>query len=285
MSRNTLVVHTGGIGDFLLCCPAMTHLAAHAPITLLGQSARLELGVHMGIAGRAIDLDDVDFASAFAGPSATLRGLLAPFDRAVVWMRDDGALETALGECGIPEVQCFPGLPPDDWARHASEYYLDCLDAPSQPALRWSCAPADGPHDVVIHPGSGGVRKNWPVARFLEVADALAAQGRGVTWCLGPAEEQLEPLAPRAALRCGSLLELARHLAAARLYLGNDSGITHLAASVGCRVVTIFGPTDPAIWAPRGGQVCVVSGAPWPSVAEVMAGCMHGESSRKRTNS
>jgi len=75
-----------------------------------------------------------------------------------------------------------------------------------------------------------------------------------VRWCAGP-EEQLED-----AVRIENLYELGCWLATASLYIGNDSGITHLAAAVGVPVVAIFGPTDPAVWTPRGGRVRVVSG-------------------------
>ncbi len=74
-----------------------------------------------------------------------------------------------------------------------------------------------------------------------------------VRWCAGP-EEALED-----AVRFEDLGELARFLAGARLFLGNDSGIAHLAAAVGTPVVALFGPTDPAVWAPRGPHVSVVA--------------------------
>ena len=73
-----------------------------------------------------------------------------------------------------------------------------------------------------------------------------------VRWCAGP-EETLDD-----AVRFKDLYELACWLARARVYIGNDSGITHLAAAVGTPVVAIFGPTDPAVWAPRGERVAVV---------------------------
>ena len=75
-----------------------------------------------------------------------------------------------------------------------------------------------------------------------------------VRWCAGP-EEQLEN-----AVRIDNLYELARWLQTARLYIGNDSGITHLAAAVGIPVVAIFGPTDPAVWGPRGDRVRTLHG-------------------------
>jgi ADP-heptose:LPS heptosyltransferase len=61
------------------------------------------------------------------------------------------------------------------------------------------------------------------------------------------------------AVRFENLYELGCWLASARIYVGNDSGITHLAAAVGTPVVAVFGETDPAVWAPRGERVRVVS--------------------------
>ena len=65
-------------------------------------------------------------------------------------------------------------------------------------------------------------------------------------WCAGPEEELAD------AVRFENLYDLACWLSSARLYIGNDSGITHLAAASGAPVLALFGPTDPAIWAPRG---------------------------------
>jgi heptosyltransferase-3 len=56
-----------------------------------------------------------------------------------------------------------------------------------------------------------------------------------------------------------NLPSTACRLAQARLYIGNDSGITHLAAAAGTRVLALFGPTDPATWAPRGFGIRVIS--------------------------
>jgi ADP-heptose:LPS heptosyltransferase len=69
-----------------------------------------------------------------------------------------------------------------------------------------------------------------------------------------------------------NLYELGAWLATAAVYVGNDSGISHLAAAVGTPVVTLFGPTDPAIWAPRGERVTVVSmDSPVDEVYEIAA--------------
>jgi ADP-heptose:LPS heptosyltransferase len=95
---------------------------------------------------------------------------------------------------------------------------------------------------VVLHPYSGSARKNWPYERFLELE-----RWYPVEWAAGPAW-----------VRFDDLMELAQWIAGAALYVGNDSGITHLAAAVGTPVVALFGPTDPEVWGPRGMRVKVV---------------------------
>jgi ADP-heptose:LPS heptosyltransferase len=66
---------------------------------------------------------------------------------------------------------------------------------------------------------------------------------------------------------------LACRLAAAQVYIGNDSGIAHLAAAVETPSVVLFGPTDPRIWAPRGRNVIVVQATEMAAipVADVVA--------------
>ena len=104
---------------------------------------------------------------------------------------------------------------------------------------------------AVIHPFSGSAKKNWPLARFRELAARLPMP---VRWCAGPQEDLAE------AVRIDNLYELGGWIRSARIYVGNDSGITHLAAAASARVVAIFGPTDPAVWGPRGERVRIVSG-------------------------
>ncbi len=86
--------------------------------------------------------------------------------------------------------------------------------------------------------------------RFQALADELERSMR-VEWCAGPEDELA------GARRFDDLYDLACWLAAARVYIGNDSGPTHLAAAAGTPVVALFGPSDPAVWAPRGPRVAV----------------------------
>jgi ADP-heptose:LPS heptosyltransferase len=268
--RRTLVIHTGGIGDFLLFCPALLRLREEGPVVLAGYRERLNLAVVAGIAEDAHDLVDIDFESVFSEPNGALRRFLVPFDRAVVWMKDDGTIARSFEAYGVGDVRVFPGLPPDGWTRHASEYYAEQLGLSALPPFRLPIEPAETDHDVIIHPGSGGARKNWPMDRFVELAQRLTEDGRTVEWVRGPAEEALVLPPDARFVETPVVVSLARALAASHTYIGNDSGATHLAAACGSQTVAIFGPTDPAVWAPHGENVTVVRGEPWPDVMDVM---------------
>jgi ADP-heptose:LPS heptosyltransferase len=112
---------------------------------------------------------------------------------------------------------------------------------------------------AVIHPFASSPAKRWPLDHFRAVAASL---GGPIEWIAGP-EEQHDN-----ARRIDDLYELACWLARARVYIGNDSGISHLAAAVGVPTVAIFLTTDPSIWAPRGSHVRVLER---PTVEEVVA--------------
>jgi heptosyltransferase III len=124
---------------------------------------------------------------------------------------------------------------------------------------------------VAIHPGSGALEKCWPILRFAEVIKRLWERNHPVLLLSGPADtERVKDLLEHLSLpptpemykmlTCAPLLEVAQHLQQCMCYLGNDSGITHLAAMLGVTTVAIFGPTDPKIWRPVGPFVKVIQG-------------------------
>jgi len=124
---------------------------------------------------------------------------------------------------------------------------------------------------LAVHLGSGSVRKNWPADRFAAVArHERETAGRETVWLAGPAEAERRtlPPAPGGVVLADLALErVAAVLALADAYLGNDSGVTQVAAAVRrpdgrpTPVVALFGPTDARVWAPRGGHVRVVRSA------------------------
>jgi ADP-heptose:LPS heptosyltransferase len=107
---------------------------------------------------------------------------------------------------------------------------------------------------LAIHPGSGSPAKNWPLDRFVAVARQLAA-GRPWLLAAGPAEPALPPVAGAHVVRDWPLRRLGALLSRAGLFLGNDAGISHLAAATGAPSLALHGPTDPALWAPVGPSV------------------------------
>jgi len=116
--------------------------------------------------------------------------------------------------------------------------------------------------DLIIHPGSGSPTKNWPVSYFAEVIKTFSSLRLGII--LGPADEKVgdklfsllkgENL-NMSILKGLSLPDLAKEMRNARLFLGNDSGISHLAAALNIPTLVIFGPTDPQRWRPWGEKV------------------------------
>ncbi len=130
---------------------------------------------------------------------------------------------------------------------HAVDFYCQQVGARLGAVPRIRCRRKKAGF-VAIHPFSGSPRKNWPLDRFGALCRSLP---RAVQFCAGP-EEALEN-----AVRISNLYDLACWLAEAEMYVGNDSGISHLAAAVGTPVYAIFGPTDPVVWTPRGRNVHV----------------------------
>lgn len=143
----------------------------------------------------------------------------------------------------------------DDEVSWGSSRWREAFDG-----VRAACAPTSD--RVLIHPGSGGRSKCWPVERFEELAAFWTRAGRQVVWMVGPVEQEWygEPFRRRL-LRSGpvfceeDLIRAASVIAAADLFVGNDAGVTHLAAALGRPVIALFGPTDSRVWRPLGPSV------------------------------
>ena len=93
--------------------------------------------------------------------------------------------------------------------------------------------------------------RTGPFRQWRELA-ALLEPIMTVRWCCGPDDDLLD------ATVIPNLRELAQWLSGARVFIGNDSGISHLCAAVGTQVIALFNETDPVIWAPRGPNVTIL---------------------------
>ncbi len=107
---------------------------------------------------------------------------------------------------------------------------------------------------LLVLPGSGSRTKNWPVEKFVELMRRMAGVRRTLV-IIGPAEEGMAGAFQSAGIPVASDLELGTVAAladGAKAFIGNDSGVSHLAAVSGVRGLVLFGPTDPDRWRPRG---------------------------------
>ncbi|HMO50619.1 MAG TPA: glycosyltransferase family 9 protein [Kiritimatiellia bacterium] len=275
-----LVLRGGALGDFLVTLPVLSALRARWP------DAHIELIAYPlpGALARAAGLVDVVkplFASGIARyfvDNATIRdddqAYFASFDFIVQYLHDPGGvLVENLKRCGVKILlQASPLIE----NQHAIDHFLQPLTAlalyDSDPIPRLNL-PAAGSVQLdiptapwlAIHPGSGGRNKNWSLDAFLAVADhAEQTLGISSVFITGDAEREFIPdldrkLGGRTWWHQPDLVELAIALGQARGYLGNDSGISHLAAAVAVPSVVMFGPTNPDLWAPRGSQVTIVT--------------------------
>ncbi len=278
-----LVWHQGALGDLLLALPALTAVCRRYPeahLTGLGQPERWGLLSRTLPLEAVYDGDEAVWAWLFAGEAPlppALRELLGPFQLALVFSpRPRLELLTRLGQGGIPAVIWIPAFPEGGREPVAAlqARRLAGLGLAYRPAtVRLRVDARDFPLEglepyLALAPGSGNPLKNWPLSHYYEAARALARQeGLKVVWLLGPAEADwlpyLTPLAQaqgQVVLDRLPLAQVAAVLARARLYLGGDSGLSHLAACAGARaVLVLFGPTDPQVWAPPGKHVTVLT--------------------------
>lgn len=275
--RKIVVIRPGALGDAVVTLPVLEALGAAWP-----DAERLVIGhpvfglaVEGGMASAWVAFDDGRLVSLFGSGGAC--DVVAGADLCLVYgSGEEGALEAGLRRSGVRQVIPWPVAP---GATHIIDHLLQALApleiaAPARQARLLPSGPwrdearrvlserGIKPGYVVIHPGSGGRRKQWPAERFAEVARRL---GGPVAWLLGPAEAE-QPELREAGRDVGAVLEglslrgLAGLVAGCRVCVGNDSGVSHLAAAVGAPTVAVFGPTDPAVWAPRGERVAVLGG-------------------------
>jgi len=180
------------------------------------------------------------------------------------------------------KIVCVTPRAPAEWRGHVHDWHVAQLRAAGVtvraglPALRSNAA---GP--VVVHPGAGGESKRWPADRFEQLIAQLRGRGVSVRVIMGEAEfdgpgaAELMRFLHEENVACESLLQLADRIRGARLFIGNDSGPTHLAAQLGVPTLALFGPTSPDNWRPLGPAVRVLSPAAsapmtWLSVDEAM---------------
>ncbi len=289
-----LVIRAGALGDCLLMLPTLAALRAHFPqarIDVMGYPMRWAWALGHGLVDEVHAIDRPGMHLLFcewAEVPASLKTFLGAYDVILSYRPDPECVFAAnLRRSGARLVLSQSPFPPPPPPKvHVADFALrlvaelGVLQPTTMPRLTVSAEerslvqPFFAAHGVdplrdrivVLHPGSGGESKRWPLERFAILARRLAERADvQIVVVVGYAEEAIadrllpliRDLKPLLADNW-PLLPTTALIAHAAVFIGSDSGLTHLAAALGRPTVAIFGPTDPEIWGPRGEHVTIV---------------------------
>lgn len=269
----------GALGDFVCFLPALSELARQAGVRLLARAEFAEI-VPSGVTVESLERHEISRLFAPEGENdPRVRDFFSRFMAVLSWFgagEEEFARRLAAAAGGRARFFAFR---PADGQTHMSDYYLSCIAREKDGKERarvearekdraavaafWSREGLTDKAVLVVAPGSGSAKKNWDLARFEEVArEWRGRRNREAVFLLGPVEDENGSAAALSreflALRGWSLGKVVALFERARLFLGNDSGVAHLAAAVGTPTVALFGPSDPRVWGPRGDHVRIV---------------------------
>jgi heptosyltransferase III len=283
--RRILVIRGGAIGDFILTLPALKALRdayPNAHIEILGYKHITALAENRFYVQRVRSIESALLSRFFAKDAdlpPELAKHFAEFDLIMSYLYDpdsifednlqrSGARKIARGpdkidnrshaarqlaqpinELGLSISDFAPKLYPSSEDRHRAREFLAGLAAPI----------------VAFHPGSGSEKKNWPLQNWIELGNDFLRNSAGSLLIVsGEADEhqtqQLESVWQNPRVRFAKHLPLPDLAAVLEetIFVGHDSGISHLAAAAGATCILLFGPTDPAIWAPLNDNAYVI---------------------------
>ena len=267
-----LVVRGGAIGDFILTLPAIAALRTTFPDThleVLGYPVVAELARAAGLidAFRSIEAGPLSrFFARNAKLDDSWTDYFESFNLIISYLYDpDDIFKTNVARATKAQFIQGQHRPDENLDLHATSVFLKPLeklaifDADPIPRIQVPIAQSLAPGKwLAIHPGSGSEKKNWPITHWKELLQWIQ---RETDWNIlliggeaeGPRLNELAPLITPTRLRRAErlpLAELASLLSQCNLFLGHDSGITHLAAAVGCKTLVLWGPSKRAIWQP-----------------------------------
>ena len=222
-----LFYRRGGLGDTLLTFPVLENLKKMGKyIVVVGNTDYLEIAKSVGWADEVTSEIPNDWNDEKLFISVD--GHIKPFPERREWVVD---------------------------------YYLRSANLSLTFSKRLPLKPVDkSPFDgkAVLHPSSGSWKKNPPVELFLRIERFLKSLGLDVIYFLGPADQWLKDVV-KSYWESYRPLEVARNLTRAKVFVGLDSGISHLASYCGVLSYMFFGPSDRVVWRPVGERVKIIS--------------------------
>jgi heptosyltransferase-2 len=292
--KRILVIRGGAIGDFIFTLPVFEALKIRDPdaeVDILGYSGIAELAVGRRHAANLRRVDGAEWAALFS-PQGQLgeaeRRYLSGFDETYcVWPDGDGVIGENLLRAGSRKVVSVDPAPVEGKGVHVVDHIArQCERAglaipyrephlyPSERDRKWveRYLRVSGAGDrplLALSPGSGSASKNWPADHYAAVARHWVERRGNALIVSGPAEEKTAGGLRRSLGEDGvfflsnePLPCVAAALERCEAFVGNDSGITHMAAAVRTPTLAIFGRTNPGVWQPRAPRVKVLQPAP-----------------------
>lgn len=264
--KTFLICHTGALGDFVLTWPVIAALRKTFPdhaFLGIGHPEKMRLAVKLGLVDRFLDADSAALIPFFA--DGILPETVGHPDGGVLWMKDaEPILQTLRRRASLSVIAISPF---DDQSRHVAATYAEAVQSYFPITVRflfqvWRSKTRNSENLILIHPGSGGLKKVFPPDFYMRIADLIRSSlNCDVRFILGPAEIErgiADAFPSKQIMRPSDVSELADLLIQSRLLIGNDSGVSHLAGALGVPVIAFYKATDPKIWGVTGERVVMI---------------------------
>lgn len=255
-----LFSHRGALGDFVLTWPALVTLrwkfSDHRFIGV-GRPDHMRLAMEMGLADEWHDCESADFLPLYSGDM--IPGSLQGLSSALLWMEEEPKVRHLLHQKCQGPFRIHPPFPEQGTQEHVMDYHLQCLPYFSLPAVPeedlYFPISITRQNFALVHPGSGSPAKNYDPEFYAFLANELKSRRYPDTRVvLGPAERHLRPKFEKRFTieEPASPLDLARLLSQSLLFIGNDSGVSHLSALLGTKTLALFKAANHQQWGVRG---------------------------------
>lgn len=250
---NIILVHKGALGDFLLCWPSMLSIRTAFPDSSIFWAGRTDFLFWLNPL-RICRLPGT-LISSISGLYHVHKWPAALEGYKVFWF----GINRVTTSCVDHRLIFLTGVD-----REAStNFRKTCLSILEKNGIfsdnDWKNAwndffgPKKSPEYVLLFPGSGNRKKNWPLENYLGLAHLLEKKGFKVKFVLGPVEqEQGVDVQGFDAITCHNYEQLQNLIKKALFVVGNDCGPMHLAGMFNVPGIALFGPTSPEIWGPHG---------------------------------
>ncbi len=284
------------IGDTLFVFPILSALRAKYPdahLTFVSYGLVLPLALEWELVDEVLDCKDEqwkELSSSKGISSPKLLTFLGKMDCMICWQVDmGGVVRRNLQNAGVKSVFVVPENPIETGSMHVADFMakaagLQALGIENVIAEyvppRWEKGNTFCYYTppIAVHPGSTDEMRRWPASYFATVINGLLSRKYPVLLLAGPSEAETLSLVLKAISRDMKsnnltllankpLLEVARQLRQCRFFLGNDSGIGHLAGLLGIPTLSLFGPTDPTLKRPAGPHVETLQAMPMENLS------------------